>query len=396
MWIERSHRLPPLSLTSFLNFIRRTVKSFLLRGPFGRWWIDRKIRRVDRIYLAELVRASNDKLPEPTRPNLRLARPVRRIAIIGNFLWEANDLIPELQRFLEVQAFDLNPALRSAPPDETSADTVVRAIRDYLKDPSLPEPDLLLLYALPGFFSEELFAMLRARWKCPFVGMNLDEKVTFLPEEVFKGHNGGYVRWAPLFDINLTNALAVTDWYRSRSLPVIYMPQGFRRPDFPPPANTPHYDFELTFLGARKIDRERIVNELFAAGVPVHLFGKGWPGSQWVDDAVSVFRRSQMNLGIGFATSGLTNVKGRDFECPGAGACYLTTYNWELAPFFENGREILMYREVPELIEMFSYYRRRPELCAAIARAAYTRSIREHTWEKRFRDLLQTLGILAS
>jgi hypothetical protein len=67
-----------------------------------------------------------------------------------------------------------------------------------------------------------------------------------------------------------------------------------------------------------------------------------------VENPNSVFRDSQINLGIGFASPSftLTTVKGRDFECPGVGACYLTTYNWELPLHYELGKEILCYRSV--------------------------------------------------
>jgi spore maturation protein CgeB len=71
----------------------------------------------------------------------------------------------------------------------------------------------------------------------------------------------------------------------------------------------------------------------------------------------------------------------------------LTTYNWELALHYEIGKEILCYRTVEELIEVFSYHRRRPKLCLEIARAAYRRCLTDHTWEKRFRELFQHLGL---
>jgi spore maturation protein CgeB len=113
-----------------------------------------------------------------------------------------------------------------------------------------------------------------------------------------------------------------------------------------------------------------------------------------VDDSRAVFRDTQINLGIGFASPSLTltTVKARDFECPGAGACYLTTYNWELANLYEVGKEILCYRSVEELVEMYSYYRKRPKQCLDIARAAWRRCQNEHTWEKRFRKIFMEAG----
>ncbi|MBV8227752.1 MAG: glycosyltransferase family 1 protein [Verrucomicrobia bacterium] len=111
-----------------------------------------------------------------------------------------------------------------------------------------------------------------------------------------------------------------------------------------------------------------------------------------MSDTNAIFRASQINLGIGLATPNLVTIKGRDFECPGVGACYLTTYNWELANWWEIGREILCYRNVEELIEIFAWYRNRPEDCLKIARAAWRRSVDEHTWERRFRKMFREIG----
>jgi spore maturation protein CgeB len=105
-----------------------------------------------------------------------------------------------------------------------------------------------------------------------------------------------------------------------------------------------------------------------------------------------------MTLGIGFASPSkvLTTLKTRDFECPGSGACYLTTFNWELALHYEIGKEILCYRSVEEIVELFSFYRRRPDECWRIAQSAYRRCINEHTWEKRFRKLFEEVGITSA
>src|SRR5262249_7775585 len=145
---------------------------------------------------------------------------------------------------------------------------------------------------------------------------------------------------------------------------------------------------------SKKPERVQIINALFKAGVPIKLWGSGWPNSGWVADPNQVFRETQINLGIGFASPSLTltTLKGRDFECPGVGACYLTTYNWELAAHYELGKEILCYRSLEELIEMHGYYRKRPAECLRIAQAAWRRCTCDHTWEIRFRRIFQEAG----
>ena len=224
--------------------------------------------------------------------------------------------------------------------------------------------------------------------------MNLDDKIQFFPYGIFSWGDDNYADWARNFDLNLTNCFPAMDWYRQRGLPCAYAPQGVHRtPDLQEPTSA-KFKYEFSFLGSNKPERKVIIEQLLDAGVPIHLFGSGWPNSQWVDSPNAVYRGSQLNLGIGFASPSttLTTVKGRDFECPGVGACYLTSYNWELPQFYELGKEILCYRSVEELIEMFSWYRHRPEECLKIAQAAWRRCTNEHTWEKRFRKIFAQAG----
>src|SRR5207245_2650125 len=127
-------------------------------------------------------------------------------------------------------------------------------------------------------------------------------------------------------------------------------------------------------------ERIKLIRDLQRHGVPVEPFGDGWERSAEGAYPEKIYRASMINLGIGLASPSvkLATLKTRDFECPGSGSCYLTTYNWELALHYEIGKEILCYRTVEELIEMYSYHRRRPKLCLEIAQAAYRRCLTDH------------------
>jgi spore maturation protein CgeB len=45
-----------------------------------------------------------------------------------------------------------------------------------------------------------------------------------------------------------------------------------------------------------------------------------------------------------------------------------------------------------DLVEVWSFYIKRPDKCRQIAHAGQQRAIREHTWEQRFRTVLDQLG----
>ena len=374
--------------------LRQILRRTLLRGPVYDAWASRRGRQLEAAYCARLIQSAS-AAPAPKRASTTSPPDtLRRILLIADCMWEQQDLVPELARIAETRCLDLRPPLLVRPPHESPPDVAVRAARDFASQAAGFQPDVVLFYARPQLLSEEVFATLRREWHCPLLGMNLDDKTQFFPYGILADQNDNYARWAGKFDLNITNCLPATDWYRAQGCPVIYSPQGVHRSADLTLPDSADFQHEFSFLGTNRLERARLMDQLVGRGIPVKLFGAGWAGSQWVENANAVFRGSQINLGIGFATpsSTLTNLKGRDFECPGVGACYLTTYNWELPLHYELGKEILCYRSLEELIELYSYYRRRPGECLKIAQAAWRRSGAHHTWEARFRRVFREVG----
>ena len=79
---------------------------------------------------------------------------------------------------------------------------MARALGQWIEHGGAPDADALLFYARPPLLSEEVFSLLRRRWSCPLLGLNLDDKTNFHPYGLFSDRNDGYVQWAPKFDVN--------------------------------------------------------------------------------------------------------------------------------------------------------------------------------------------------
>ena len=377
-----------------LAALKRQLARLLLRGRVLEWWIARRMRTLENLYHRALVDASRGRpAPEVTTP-IKAGTPLRRLLFISDIMWESRELVPELAKIADVQTLDLRPKLKAADQGLPAAETVVRALEEFIGAQKSSDPDAILFYSRSPLLSDMAFDLLQKRWSCPLLGMNLDEKIEFLDYGVFHGGSENYGRWAKKFDLNLSNVRAVVDWYADRGLPVIYVPEGFHPKPGGPPASATEFRHEISFVGSRRTEREIFFRRLRELGVPLEPIGFGWPNSEGGKNPEATYRVSQMNLGIGFAAPSqtLTTLKTRDFECPGAGACYLTTYNWELALHYDLGREMLCYRSESELVELFSFYRRRPEACLEIARAAHRRCLAEHTWETRFRKVFKQTG----
>lgn len=373
--------------------IRRILQVLIpdfMRSVVSPYWIRCRWLRLEKTYFREMVADSEKpKVAPPPIPRLQ-GQPLRRMVLIADIMWESGELVPELAKICEVDVHDIRPVIRTAPREQWR-DNVARNVADFIAKRTAGCPDLVLLYLRGNLLSEELFTTIRHHWSCPVLGMNLDDRVTFW-DYGNDGNGDHHQKWARFFDLNLTNSKIAATWYHQAGAACLYTPAGVHIPPGLGPPTEAAYKYQLSFLGSPKLDREILVNRLNDAGLPVALFGKGWPNGQWVDKPSTIYRESQINLGLGMATVNLSTTKNRDFECPGVGACYITSYNWELPEWWDLGREILCYRNVEELIEMICWYRNRPDECLRIAQAAWNRCAREHTWEIRLRKLFRELG----
>jgi spore maturation protein CgeB len=121
-----------------------------------------------------------------------------------------------------------------------------------------------------------------------------------------------------------------------------------------------------------------------------------------VTDAELINLYSKSKISLGFlevydqhdASKSLTrHLHLREFEAPMCGALYITGYSDELALFFEPDREVVVYRNVFELLEKVRYYLKRPDQAEKIRKAGYRRAIQEHTYHHRFESLFRHLGL---
>lgn len=389
--------MPP-TLRSMLKKIRKALAGKLLHGGLRDAWLARLNRRLAAEYSEFILRrrapTSVPKIKFPHVGGLKL----ERMLFVCDNMWERRELLPELQKIADVAFLDVRPFRQGGPATaEESLDwATLRSKVEELGDKTF---DLVLVYLHASLISGDLLKMLRRKSRGAFVGMNLDDKTTYTEYTVYRGNAMGYRHWASAFDCNLSNSRNLVDIYRDDGFSCLYLPTGFHYNPaihrFDPPST---FEWEISFVGSCKPERKILIDELSARGIEVKVFGGGWPGAQFSNEGSAIYRKTAINLGIGYNIPGkqITNLKNRDFECPGSGGCYLTTYDWELAGFFHVGKEILCYRDVDDLVEIFSFFRRRPEKCIEIAQAGFARCVREHTWAHRFKTVFEELGFVTA
>jgi spore maturation protein CgeB len=82
-------------------------------------------------------------------------------------------------------------------------------------------------------------------------------------------------------------------------------------------------------------------------------------------------------------------IKARIFEVPGAGGMLLTEHAPGIERFYRVGEEIDVFGSAGELLEKIRRYLSDPELRDRVAQAGHGRTRREHTYTRRFTDLLE-------
>ena len=256
--------------------------------------------------------------------------------------------------------------------------------------------DWVFMYSTGGEILASTVHAIAQEIGVPVVNMCLDDKHSWETERVGE-QRGGQIDIASAFDLSWTSARVACEWYLVEGGNPLYLPEGFDATTFHP-QDVPR-DIAVSFVGGAYGFRPSVIETLRRARVPVRSFGEGWGGGRLtIEEVVSVFNRSEINLGMGGIgySQDLTNLKGRDFEIPGCGGgVYLTSFNPDLAEHFVIGKEILCYRNTDDLVELSRWFIKHSDEARSIALRARIRCLEEHRWLNRYLRVCEILGILA-
>ncbi len=240
--------------------------------------------------------------------------------------------------------------------------------------------------------------------------------------------------WAPLFTLVSTTDSSAFENYKKLGIGNVIKTQWaanhFLYKPQDPKKNSGEY--AATFLGQNYGLRSNYVSQLQSAGIPIKAFGWGWPDGGVDDETkLNIFSFSKINLNftetpdygvkkkinllarlffkkelgkIKFNFSHPVDnlksiigtqkktIKGRNFEVPACGGFLLTGYSDEnLEEYYIDGKEIVIFKNLTDLIEKSKYYLSHEAERAVIAKAGYERTIKEHTYEKRFREIFNKI-----
>lgn len=214
--------------------------------------------------------------------------------------------------------------------------------------------------------------------------------------------------WAPRYNWVVTTTASAVPRYEAMGYRTAIKSQWACNPFLYKPLNLPLLH-QVTFVGQVHGNRKDILEALAKANCPVKAWGLGWPNGRLPqDEMIRVFNQSRINLNLSNASTSTSNawwrrllrrspeypqqLKGRDFEVTGCGGFLLTGRVEGLDEYYDDGKEVVCYGALSDLADKAYYYLTHDSERAAIARAGYERTRREHTYVHRFSDIFQTIG----
>jgi spore maturation protein CgeB len=239
--------------------------------------------------------------------------------------------------------------------------------------------------------------------------------------------------WAPCFSWVVTTASSALPKYAAIGYQNVIKSQwgcnhySYRKLNLP-------YQYDVTFVGKAHGIRRQVIHNLQGAGINVQTWGEGWKnGRAHQDEMIQIFNQSRININLANASKrgksiekpmriiekrseslgrqirravGLfydpipdsesdqrSQIKGRNFEIPGCGGFLLTDQADNLADYYDVGSEVACFDSQRDMIDKIRYYLAHEEERMEIAEAGYQRTLREHTYERRFREIFNKIEV---
>jgi spore maturation protein CgeB len=124
---------------------------------------------------------------------------------------------------------------------------------------------------------------------------------------------------------------------------------------------------------------------------PTSVVHQSYHGEAWGLQMYRILAASRISLNRHSDVAGRFANNMRLFEATGVGTLLLTDWKDDLNDMFEVGKEVAAYRTPQECAELVTFYSDHEDERRAAARAGQERTLREHTYRQRMKELVDIL-----
>lgn len=339
--------------------------------------------------LNELFSAHNDIIINKVKLGSIPVKPV--VLGVGHLDWEKYGFWKTFEEKFDFDFLELKSSTNNISQDvqNTIASDILKATQLLLEKHG--NVDFVFFYCDASYLNKQVLLALKKQG-ISTVMMGLDDKHRYKKHQV-NNVFGGQELIIPYLSFYWTTWKSLALHLNKQGYKAIYLAEGANQ-NYHKREHVSNKDIDVLFLGNAYGVRKETVDFLIANGVNIQAYGSGWDnGFVTFEETIELYNRSKIVLGVGGVghSSQFKHLKGRDFEATMCGCCYLTTYNPELADWFDIGKEILCYSSDLELLEQIKYYLKSEKEREKIAENAYLKSISEHTWNDRLDALLNKI-----
>lgn len=290
------------------------------------------------------------------------------------------------------------------------------------------QPDLLFCYLLSEEIKRETISYITKKTKTKTFNWFADDHWRI---PIFSRY------WAPLFTMVSTTDSDAIKIYKSYGITNVIKSQWGADPYtyFPQDETKNQKNLGVSFVGKKYGKRGYNIEVLKDAGIPVDAFGANWEKGR-VDHQrmLEVFSYSKINLnfsetyfyglkskaklfiklfiakelgkykfvGHHFADNWRAMkstqkrcIKGRTFEVPACKGFLMTEQADDaIEEYYIPGKEIVVFKDLPDLVDKCKYYLSHEEERQAIAKAGFERTMKEHTYMQRFKEIFKALELM--
>lgn len=124
---------------------------------------------------------------------------------------------------------------------------------------------------------------------------------------------------------------------------------------------------------------------------PTSNIRKNYHGEIWGKDMFQVMRDSRIVINRHINVAGNIANNMRMFDVTGVGSLLLTDKKPNMSEFFDTKTEVVTYTSASDLISKINYYLKNPKELEKIAKKGQRRTLRDHTYKVRMKELSDIL-----
>lgn len=201
----------------------------------------------------------------------------------------------------------------------------------------------------------------------------------------------GYI-YAHLYNIFYTNSRYSYEEQYSKGVNIKVLPFA-ASPRLHHPIEKIEKVYDIVVVGHARPERIKTIKKLKSI-CKVGTFGSGWGEGTYVVNGyehVKAINSGKMYLSFSKTLADYTNVKVGLFEAAACNMFLISQIFDEMENYFKYGLEIIGYESDDDLVSLVSFYLENEHLLNWIKNNSYQKFLREHTWKKRWKMVLNDI-----